>query len=82
MTLSTRFLYSTRIFSNNQKASGNTADWVYETAGVKCSFALELRDKGQYGFLLPADQIQPVKEEMWAGFTAWADLAIQGLCDS
>jgi hypothetical protein len=48
---------------------------------VKCSFALELRDKGQYGFLLPADQIQPVKEEMWAGFTAWADLAIQGVCD-
>jgi len=63
-------------------AAGSSADWAYDDAGVPCSFALELRDQGQYGFLLPENQIKPVEEEMWAGFTVWADAVIAGTCDS
>ena len=37
---------------------------------------------GRYGFILPENQIQPVKEEMWAGFTTMADYVIRGQCDS
>lgn len=35
-------------------------------AGIKYSFELELRDRGRFGFLLPANYIQPVGEEMWS----------------
>ncbi|KAG8431456.1 hypothetical protein GDO86_018652 [Hymenochirus boettgeri] len=38
--------------------TGSSVDWVYDE-GVKYSFAIELRDKGTYGFLLPEDQIKP-----------------------
>lgn len=51
-------------------ASGSSADWVYEAAGIQISFALELRDKGQYGFQLPANQIKPACLETWAGIKA------------
>lgn len=51
-------------------AAGGSSDWAYDTAGVQMAFALELRDTGNYGFLLPADQIIPVGEETWAGIVA------------
>lgn len=38
-------------------------DWVKEKLGMNITLAYELRDKGQYGFLLPADQIIPNAEE-------------------
>jgi len=63
-------------------AAGSSADWAYDVAGVPCSFALELRDTGEYGFILPENQIKPVEEEMWAAFKAWADAVISGTCDS
>ena len=47
-------------------ASGSSADWTYGVAKIKYSFGLELRDTGEYGFLLPATQIQPSGEEMFA----------------
>ncbi len=31
-------------------------DWAYAVEGVKYSYALELRDTGRHGFLLPASQ--------------------------
>eukprot|EP00794_Sanderia_malayensis_P000621 gene621-1286_t len=43
--------------------AGGSIDWTYAVLGVKYSYALELRDEGQYGFLLPADQITPTGEE-------------------
>ncbi|XP_018014531.2 carboxypeptidase A2, partial [Hyalella azteca] len=49
-------------------ASGGSVDYTYETLGITYSFAVELRDQGQYGFLLPADQIIPTAEEFFAGF--------------
>ncbi|CAL4063233.1 unnamed protein product [Meganyctiphanes norvegica] len=51
-------------------AAGGSSDWAYDTAGVQYAFALELRDTGYYGFLLPADQIIPCGEETWAGIMA------------
>jgi len=34
---------------------------------IKYSFAAELRDTGNNGFVLPANQIRPSGEEVWAG---------------
>jgi hypothetical protein len=34
-------------------AAGSSVDWAYEDAGIKYSFALEVRDDGKWGFLLP-----------------------------
>ncbi|KAG0082589.1 carbamoyl-phosphate synthase (glutamine-hydrolyzing) cpa2 [Podila epicladia] len=49
------------------QASGSL-DWTYGEAGVKYSYAVELRDTGKHGFLLPEDQILPSAEETYAGF--------------
>lgn len=55
-------------------ASGNSMDWVVDSAHVPISFALELRpgagdtvDDQRYGFDLPASYIIPVGTETWAG---------------
>ncbi|XP_023330917.1 carboxypeptidase B [Eurytemora carolleeae] len=47
-------------------ASGGSLDWALGEAGIPYSFAMELRDKGKYGFVLPPDQIIPTGEETWA----------------
>ncbi|XP_013782742.1 carboxypeptidase B-like [Limulus polyphemus] len=52
------------------KVSGSSLDWSYDKADVKIGFALELRDTGRYGFLLPKEQIIPTAEETWAGIQA------------
>lgn len=51
-------------------ASGGSTDWAYDTTGIQYTYALEMRDTGEYGFLLPADQILPTGEETWAGLIA------------
>jgi murein tripeptide amidase MpaA len=51
-------------------ASGSSADYVYGVCGVKYSYGAELRDTGEYGFMLPADQIVPQGEEIWAALIA------------
>ncbi|CAF3428507.1 unnamed protein product [Rotaria socialis] len=48
-------------------ASGNTVDWTFGTANITFSYAVELRDTGEYGFLLPEDQIVPTGKETLAG---------------
>jgi len=45
------------------EVGGSGIDWVYGELGVKYSYALELRDTGEHGFMLPADQIKPTGEE-------------------
>jgi hypothetical protein len=50
-------------------ASGVALDWAYVRHGAN-AWLLELPDRGQYGFLLPADQIVGVAEETWAGMVA------------
>lgn len=56
--------------------SGGSIDYTYEKLGVIYSYALELRDTGRYGFVLPAYQIQPSGEETSDAFLA-AVLAMQ-----
>ncbi|XP_078594538.1 uncharacterized protein LOC144872352 [Branchiostoma floridae x Branchiostoma japonicum] len=53
--------------------SGNSADWAYTEAGIKYSYAIELRDKGRYGFVLPPDQIKPSAEEFFAALLVVAE---------
>jgi len=50
--------------------AGGSIDWTYAVLGVRYSYALELRDKGSYGFLLPASQINPSGEETSDAFLA------------
>ncbi|OSS49479.1 hypothetical protein B5807_05619 [Epicoccum nigrum] len=49
------------------QVSGDSVDYALENAGAKYSMTVELRDTGNYGFVLPANQILPSSEEMWAG---------------
>lgn len=58
-------------------ASGSTADWTYGAAEVKYSYGVELRDKGQHGFLLPASEIVPSGEETLAGILALAQYVLE-----
>ncbi|XP_051846484.1 carboxypeptidase B2 [Antechinus flavipes] len=44
---------------------GGSDDWAYDM-GIKYSFTIELRDKGQYGFLLPESFIRPTVTETFA----------------
>jgi murein tripeptide amidase MpaA len=61
-------------------ASGSSADYTYGAANVVYSYGVELRDLGQYGFLLPPAQIVPSGEETYAAFKvfAWEVLATYG----
>jgi hypothetical protein len=42
-------------------------DWAYLTLNIPIVYSFELRDKGQFGFLLPASQIIPTSEETLDG---------------
>jgi len=48
-------------------ATGGSEDFGFGSLGVKYSYVVELRDKGLFGFELPASQIQPTAEEIFAG---------------
>jgi len=49
-------------------ASGAADDWYKGVLGSRFAFTVELRDTGNYGFVLPKEQIIPSGEEMWAAF--------------
>ncbi|KAF2179352.1 hypothetical protein K469DRAFT_730642 [Zopfia rhizophila CBS 207.26] len=49
------------------QVSGDSVDYAYQVAKADFSMTVELRDTGRYGFVLPADQIKPSADEMWAG---------------
>ncbi|BCW96806.1 MAG: M14 family metallopeptidase [Fimbriimonadales bacterium] len=57
-------------------ASGGMTDWVFAARGA-LSFTFELRDTGQYGFLLPPDQILPTCEEVYPAFLALVRWTLQ-----
>ncbi|XP_002741167.2 carboxypeptidase B-like [Saccoglossus kowalevskii] len=51
-------------------SSGCSVDWGHGIMGIKYSHTTELRDTGEYAFLLPEDQIIPTAQETYAGFVA------------
>ena len=42
-------------------------DYVYDISGGEWAMAMELRDTGEFGFVLPPEQIVPNCEEVWEG---------------
>jgi len=57
-------------------ASGSSADYTYGLSDVLYSYGVELRDTGEYGFLLPPDQIVPSGIETYAAVKLWAAAAL------
>jgi murein tripeptide amidase MpaA len=55
-------------------ASGVSIDWAYGDRGI-LSYTIEVRDQGQYGFLLPAEQIVPTCEENFPAAMTLAEYA-------
>lgn len=48
-------------------ANGGSMDYVYDISGAQWAMAVELRDTGDFGFVLPQEQIVPNCEEIWEG---------------
>lgn len=74
MGLGTTASYTHETPHPTDPAAGSSADWAYEKAKVKYSFAVELRDTGRQGFLLSNTQIIPTAEENFAGIKAVANI--------
>ncbi|KAJ9148825.1 Zinc carboxypeptidase [Coniochaeta hoffmannii] len=55
------------ICSTIYKATGSSVDYVNDVVKSDYTFTSELRDTGNYGFVLPANQIVPSGEEAYAG---------------
>jgi len=58
------------IYTTIYPASGSSVDWTYAVANVVFSYGVELRDTGEYGFLLPAAEIVPTGEQTLAAVKA------------
>ncbi|XP_071538310.1 carboxypeptidase B-like [Panulirus ornatus] len=58
---------------NSGGAAGGSDDWAKGEANVKYSYTIELRDTGEYGFLLPPEQIIPTGEENLEGLKVVAN---------
>lgn len=56
-------------------AAGGSDDWAKGTVGIKYAYTLELRDSGNYGFVLPATYILPCAQETWAAVKVIAQAA-------
>jgi len=58
-------------------ASGGTIDWVYGEAQIPYAFAMELRDTGRHGFILPPEEIIPTGEEVMQFHVSIAEQMIE-----
>jgi len=50
--------------------SGSSRDWLKGVHNINVSYTIELRDTGNYGFVLPPDQILPTALELFDGIKA------------
>ena len=58
-------------------ASGSSVDHAYGQHGVP-SFTIEVRDRGAYGFVMPAGEILPNAQENYAAALELADATVDG----
>lgn len=56
--------------------TGSSDDWVKGVAGIKYAYTIELPDTGSHGFILPAEEIKPIGQEMWAAVKVMAQKLI------
>ncbi len=56
-------VYKEMLSAGLYPTSGGADDWFYVKAGV-AGFTLELRDNGQFGFVLGPEHIRPTGQEM------------------
>lgn len=52
----------------SDEVSGSGKEWAYAVKNITIPYTIELRDKGQLGFLLPPEDIIPVARELTEGF--------------
>jgi len=59
------------------EVGGSSADWTFDVMNIIYSYGVELRDTGNYCFVLPPDQIIPTGQETLAGVVAMARYLIE-----
>ncbi|KAF2176588.1 zinc carboxypeptidase [Zopfia rhizophila CBS 207.26] len=47
--------------------TGSSVDYIYGAGKADWAYTIELRDVGDFGFVLPPEQIRPSVEEQWLG---------------
>jgi hypothetical protein len=47
--------------------TGSAPDHVYGVGEAEFAYTIELRDTGDFGFVLPPELIRPTVEEQWVG---------------
>ncbi|XP_064089103.1 carboxypeptidase B-like [Macrobrachium nipponense] len=55
-------------------AAGASDDWAANAMDIAHSYTIELRDKGVFGFKLPASQILPTVRDAWEAVKTLATL--------
>ena len=58
-------------------ASGCSFDWALGEAKIPYAYGMELRDTGNWGWILPTEQIIPTCEEVWAFHKAAAKIIME-----
>lgn len=58
-------------------STGYSIDYAYEVGGAKYAYLIELRDTGDFGFVLPPEQILGSAREQWAGMRVMLGLLDQ-----
>ena len=66
-----------QLFEPENNPLGFSLDWVLGVAGIPYVYGMELRDTSWFGFYLPAHEIIPTAEEVWA----WHEVAAREIME-